>query len=514
MHKHMIKKRKLKFLSRYKDNTNIHVLLIIIIAVLIRIFCIIYTIIWSKLISNYKLSNNLLCENGILWEYIKCFSYWDGEYFLRLSLNKTEYSYEQNHAFFPSLPLIIIFTKKLLKKFILNIDNCAINVLIAVIINNVFFVIATIGIYVFSLIHYENKKNYENKCDLVTNERDCFYLRNIKDEKESYSFSFFLSILYSFTIGNIHVSSFYNESIFSCFSIWGFNFLKLSSSTHKMSSIFEILSVLAFFIASFFRSNGILFLIPLFFFNINSCKFCQFYIRSKIKKNKNTIFSYFSSKSCIFYFIVHWLKALIEAIIVVFPFLIFQIYSYHLYCAQHSDLWKEQNKTFYLFLINFIKNPLNYMNIWNNKSLLINRQWCNQNFPFIYNYIQYKYWGVRFLKFLKEPNVNILYSAPIYYISFHCVYNFFKYNNFSVHRLSILLNHFIGCIVHLCILSLYILLFAHNEIILRLIISSPIFFLHYAYLLKYYENWNYLLFINLFYFFVGPPLFGTYIAWT
>ncbi|CRG97099.1 GPI mannosyltransferase 2, putative [Plasmodium gallinaceum] len=513
MHRHIIKRQKFQFLSHYKDNTSVHILLVIIIATIIRIFCIIYTVLWSKLISSYKLSNNLLCENGTLWEYIKCFSYWDGEYFLRLSLNKIEYSYEQNHAFFPSLPLIIIFTKKLFMKSILNTDNCAINVLIAVIINNIFFVIATIGIYVFSLIHLMNRKNYENKPALMINEQSCFYLSNIKDEKECYSFSFFLSVLYSFTSGNIHVSSFYNESIFSCFSIWGFNFLKLSS-TNNMCPFFEILAVLSFFIASSFRSNGILFLIPLFFYNINSCKFCQYYIKSKTEKKKNIIFSYFSFKRNIFYFIIHWLKALIEAFIVIFPFLIFQIYSYHLYCAQHNDLWKEQNKTFYLFLINFIKNPFSYINIWNNKSMLINRPWCNKNFPFIYNYIQHKYWDVSFLKILKAPNFNIIYSAPIYYISFHCVFNFFKYYNFSLHGFSLLFNQFFGCIVHLCIFSFYILLFAHNEIILRLIISSPIFFLHYAYLLKYFENWNYLLFINLFYFFVGPPLFGTYIAWT
>ncbi|SBT81142.1 GPI mannosyltransferase 2, putative [Plasmodium malariae] len=550
----VLNKKTTKIPPECRVSTTARVLLIALIAIISRLFCIIYTIIWNKLINNYKFSNNILCygDKGgeTLWQYIKCFSYWDGEYFLRLSLNETEYLYEQNHAFFPSLPLIIIYTKNLLKRFLLNMNECEMHVLIALVINNLFFVCATIGVYVFPLVHFKNRKNayYDEEEEEQqtlqrqkqrqqqrqkqqhgyalpsTSEQNCFYLRNVKDKEEYNRFSFFLSILYTFSIGNIHVSSFYNESIFSCFSIWGFNFLQLSVSWYKMNIVFEILAVISFFIASCFRSNGILFLIPLFFFNIHTCKFFEYIIstqfcisKEKKRKHKITIISYFSTKRHIFSFIIHWLKALIEAIVIVSPFIIFQFYSYQLYCVQqeHNDLWNEQNIKFSSFLNNFRKNFFNNFNIWNNKkNILINRPWCNKKLPFVYNYIQYKYWNVKFLKIFKSPNFNILYSAPIFFISFHCVHNFFRYNKFIPSNILVFFHPFFGSIIHLCILSLYILIFAHNEIILRLIISSPMFYLHYAYLLKYFEKWNYLFFVNLMFFFVGPPLFGTYIGWT
>ncbi|SBS91731.1 mannosyltransferase [Plasmodium malariae] len=133
-----LNKKKTKIPPECRVSTTARVLLIALIAIISRLFCIIYTIIWNKLINNYKFSNNILCYGdkggGTLWQYIKCFSYWDGEYFLRLSLNETEYLYEQNHAFFPSLPLIIIYTKNLLKRFLLNMNECEMHVLIALFI--------------------------------------------------------------------------------------------------------------------------------------------------------------------------------------------------------------------------------------------------------------------------------------------------------------------------------------------------------------------------------------------
>ncbi|VWU50849.1 GPI mannosyltransferase 2, putative [Hepatocystis sp. ex Piliocolobus tephrosceles] len=552
-------RNKSKSLLAHIINKKFSILLIVVIALIIRVFCLVYTIIWSKLINNYKFSNDILCSNvagsknegNLLWKYIKCFSYWDGEYFLKLSLNKTEYVYEQNHAFFPTLPLIIIFLSNILQNFVTNIDinACSINTLLAIVVNNFFFILGTIGIYLFPIIYFyynlkktkeklENDENVLYKLNEHNNSyNSCYYLTHIKDEQECNKFSFFLSILYTFNIGNIHVSSFYNESIFSCFSIWGFNFLHLSLiSYNKINFFFEILTVLCFFIACLFRSNGILFLIPLFFFNVHSCDFLKhcykLFLYSTVteKKKKNlfrNIFSYFNCKKHIFFFILHWLKALIEALIIISPFLFFQLYAYKLYCSNYSNIWKEQNKTFYNFSVNFIKQVFIYLNMLDanvndnwmsvnsidvmnniNKHTLVYRPWCKKRIPFIYNYIQHKYWDVFFLKNLIKPDFNILYSAPIYYIAFHSIVNFFKNNKY------ILFNPFIGSIVHLCVFTSYILLCAHNEIILRLIISCPMFYLHYAYLLKYYEKWNYLFFVNLLFFFIGPPLFGTYIAWT
>ncbi|SOV16761.1 GPI mannosyltransferase 2, putative [Plasmodium gaboni] len=533
MHKEIKEEKKeLNTIPKYKNNTIFYISLICIITILSRIFCIINTVIWSKVIKPYKFSNNLLCEekNGesILWNMLKCFSYWDGEYFLRLSLNGTEYNYEQNHAFFPTLPLIIIYIKKILTKYyVYELTNCVIHILIMLVLNNFFFLIATIGIFVYSLIHFKNE-NYDLHEFKISSRKqhNCYYSYKINNVKESYRFSFFISILYAFSIGNIHASSFYNESIFSCFSIWGFNFLQLCLYSQKKKKqekkiyIYEILCILCFAICSFFRSNGILFLIPVFFFNIQSCELFQKYLQEVPKKDKGKsetmiLFNHFNNKFKLLTFIIHWIKALIEAIIIVLPFFIFQLYAYNLYCTEKNELLKEENKKFYVFFFNLFKDPNKYVNMWNNKkSLLINRPWCNNIFPFIYNYIQYKYWDVKIFKCLFSPNFNILYSAPVYFISFHCIYTFIKKNKCTYNKLSLLNHHLWGDVIHLFVLSLYILLCAHTEIILRLIISCPMFYLHYGYLLRYFEKWNYLFFINLLYFFVGPALFGTYIAWT
>ncbi|GAW83836.1 hypothetical protein, conserved [Plasmodium gonderi] len=518
-----------------------------LIAMIVRVFCIGYTILWSRGIRNYKFSNDLLCdEHSNLWNYIRCFSYWDGEYFLRLSLNETEYLYEQNHAFFPALPLIIVYIKKLISIFLPNMSSstCSVHMLIALIINNFFFVISVIGMYVFVYISFNNRiRNVEissakkkEKCS------DMYYMNNIMDIENCYKFSFFVAFLYIFNIGNIHMSSFYNESIFSCLSIWGFTFLQFSKISKNMNLIFELFAVLSFSLASFFRSNGILFLIPLFIFNLSSCTFCRYcslLLSSsmgagkkihltpgsnsqidihKKRISKENIWIYFQNKRNFVQFVLHWGKALIEAILVILPFIIFQSYAYHLYCVpKHNDLWKEEHKKFHNFLISFLKNPLKYVDILNHTSQnseFIRRPWCEKTFPFVYNYIQQKYWGVQFLKLFKSPNPNILYAAPVYFLSFHAVYHFFICKTFNINQPYLLLNPFLEGILHLFVLCLYILTFAHTEIILRLVVSSPYFYTHYAYLLKYSDKWNYFLLINLVYFFIGPPLFGTYIAWT
>ncbi|KEG03826.1 GPI mannosyltransferase 2, putative [Plasmodium vinckei vinckei] len=534
--------------TNLKNERNVikDILLITVVGIIVRIFCIVYTIICSRLINNYKFNLDLLCygNEGSLWEYIKYFSYWDGEYFLKLSLNETEYKYEHNHAFFPALPILLRIIKKLLKQIFTNITNsCSTYVFLAIVTNLFFFTIATIGIYLFPLIYFQNverkegeqdgnikkveEKPDDNSLHGTLNKDNCYYLYHIDSWEECKRFSFFLSLLYIFSVGNIHTISFYNESIFSCFSIWGFNFLKLSINNYKFNFIFEILAVMFFFIASCFRSNGILFLIPLFFYNLYLCKFVRHCVKPWIVNvedchnnkelvcDENKIFSYFFSQRRIISFLIFWLKALCEALIIIFPLLIFQFYSYHLYCIKHDDLWINKNKKFYFFLINFFKNPISYFNIGSyNNIQKINRPWCEKVIPFSYSYIQKNYWNVKFLKFLFDPDFKIFYSAPIYFISYHSIIQFFKNNKFYLLKISVLYNPFFMTIAHLFFLTTYIFLFAHNEIILRLILGCPVFYLHYAYLLKYSNKWNFLLFINLLYFFVGPPLFGTFIAWT
>ncbi|ANQ11034.1 Uncharacterized protein PCOAH_00051980 [Plasmodium coatneyi] len=506
--------------ARTEHKVIFDVLIVASIALIVRAFTVGYTILWSRLISSYKFSNDLLCdeEKGILWSYLKCFSSWDGEYFLRLSLNEAEYLYEQNHAFFPALPLVVGYLKRLLEGVFPNVGACSMHVLICIVANNFLFVLSVIGLYLFA---FTSLRGRASRIGLKKGDN---YLDKVKSVEDCRRLSFMAALLFTFNMGSIHMSSFYSESFFSCLSIWGFNFLQWSLNFGKGRFPFELLAVLSFSVASLFRSNGILFLIPLFVHTVRTCAFCVHCAGvislpwERRKTDGEQILNHFLNKRMLLQFVLHWGKALLEAALVVLPFVTFQAYAYHLYCVQGYDkLWKEEHKKFLNFSISLWANPIQYASRWRytrGADQLIRRPWCDKTIPFVYNYIQHKYWDVQFLKLLRSPSGSILYALPVYLTSFHAVYDFFRNWTFPRGQTSFLFTPFLGEVLHLGVLCFYLLIFAHGEIILRLIASSPLFYIHYAYQLKYSDKWNFVLLINLLYFFIGPPLFGTYIAWT
>ncbi|CAA9991267.1 GPI mannosyltransferase 2, putative [Plasmodium knowlesi strain H] len=513
--------------DKTKQKVTVDVLNLAVTSFIVRALTTAYTIIWSRLISSYKSSNDLLCdeEKWSLWSYVKCFSSWDGEYFLRLSLNEAEYLYEQNHAFFPALPLVVGYLKRLMGGVLPQISACSMHVLIAIIANNFFFIFSVIGLYLFVFTSLGRAKAHIRMFSekQSTKKRDD-YMGNVKSVEDCRRLSFMAALLFTFNIGSIHMSSFYSEGFFTCLSIWGFTFLQWSLNIRNGSFTLELLGVLSFSIASFFRSNGILFLIPLFVHTLRTCTFCMHcagVLSLRLEPHKTyraQILSHFTGRRIFLQFVLHWAKALLEAALVVLPLLTFQAYAYYLYCVEKYDnLWREEHKNFLNFSLSLWANPLEYASTFiytYRKDELIRRPWCDKTIPFIYSYIQNKYWGVQFLKLLRSPNGNVLYALPVYLMSFHAVYHFFRNRIFPQGGISLLFTPFLGEVLHLGVLCLYLLIFAHGEIILRLIASSPFFYIHYAYHLKYSDKWNLILLVNLVYFFVGPPLFGTYIAWT
>ncbi|EUD64866.1 hypothetical protein C922_04710 [Plasmodium inui San Antonio 1] len=525
--------------ARTKQKVISDLLVLAVIALIVRALTVGYTIIWSKVISSYKSTNELLCDEGesSLWSWVQCFCSWDGEYFLRLSLNGTEYLYEQNHAFFPALPLVVGYIKRVVKGWFPNVGACSLHVLIGIICNTFLFVFSVIGLHLFVFTSLSVRRAHMGAYSPKESaKKGVNYMQNVKCLEDCRRLSFLAALLFTFNIGNIHMSSFYSQGFFSCLSIWGFTFLQWSLNVSKGGFTFELLAVLSFSVASFFRSNGILFLIPLF---VHSLRTCAFYVHcagvvsrrwGQSKTDRAQMLRHFSDigmllsplsdRRIFLKFILHWGKALLEAALVVLPLLTFQAYAYHLYCVQGYDdnLWREEQRKFHSFALSFWANPLQYVRGWSyphREDQPIRRPWCEKIVPFIYNYIQHKYWGVQFLKLLRSPSANVLYASPVYFMSFHVVYHFFRHRTFSDGEASLLfIPPFLGEVLHLGVLSFYLFIFAHGEIILRLIASSPLFYTHYAYQIKYSDKWNLILLANLVYFFVGPPLFGTYIAWT
>ncbi|GAB69290.1 mannosyltransferase, partial [Plasmodium cynomolgi strain B] len=514
--------------AKTKLNLPADVLTVAATALIVRALTAGYTIIWSKLINSYKSSNDLLCdeERCTLWNYLKCFSSWDGEYFLRLSLNETEYLYEQNHAFFPALPLVVGYLKRLLKGGFPNVSACSMYVLIAIIANIFLFVLSAIGLYLFVFTtslsvrathmgasspevsfkgeRSENGAKSERSEKGAKGERSAKkkanYTHNAKSVKDCRRLSFMAALLFTFNIGNIHMSSFYSEGFFSCLSIWGFTFLQWSVNVNKGSSaFFELLAVVSFSVASFFRSNGILFLIPLFVHCLRTCAFCVHcagVVSLGREPHRRTdgaqllshpsegeqllshssdgaqllshpsdgaqLLSLFSEKRVFLKFALHWGKALLEAALVVLPLLTFQAYAYYLYCVEgYDNPWREKHKKFHNFFLSFWANPLEYANgsryTHRQDQLMIRRPWCEKTIPFIYNYIQDKYWDVKFLKFLRSPSGNVLYALPVYFMSFHAVHHFLRHPTFTGGQAPFFLfSPFLGEVLHLGVLCLYL----------------------------------------------------------
>ncbi|CAG8652908.1 1869_t:CDS:2, partial [Paraglomus brasilianum] len=260
---------------------------IVLLAVLSRLFVWILAFLSSYALDDYDSAADVLFEADSSLQKLfnltfRAFLRWDAFYFLHLA--EEGYVYEQEHAFFPVLPLVIRFFGNyvlwplewfLLKKQVL--------LLAGILVSNISFAFATGMIYKLTL-----SMSNDHKFSLIT------------------------ALFYILTPSNIFMSSLYTESLFALLSFMGMRWV-IQGNFWKAALVWSV--------ASGVRSNGIIYV---GFFVFELLKSHAVGCNHLIKKTLLTVlYSFITSLG----------------------FIIFEIYGYYQYCYLHSPKrpWCDSN---------------------------------------------------------------------------------------------------------------------------------------------------------------------------
>ncbi|EEA08394.1 mannosyltransferase domain-containing protein [Cryptosporidium muris RN66] len=272
-------------------------------------------------------------------------------------------------------------------------------------------------------------------------------------------------LLYIFPTSNIFNSSLYTESLYSCVSFWGAYFL-LNAEIYchkegffKIKNLsFLIIGIIMYSISSGIRSNGIFNSFPLFFYFLSTS------IPFKLSNIKRII--------------IHWISAFISFIAVIFPFALYIYWCYYRYCVL-SD---------------------------------IVRPWCNSKIPNIYSFVQSEYWGNYLFNYWKLQKVDkFLWIIPIIVPIVVSSISIVKYKIYSFKSTY----SWLGYVLQIYFLFIYVLLFGHVEVLIRLFNCIPLYFTLLAYFYKIFPSYSsILLFYHIFTFIFGNMWFPNFLPWT
>lgn len=186
----------------------------------------------------------------------------------------------------------------------------------------------------------------------------------------SYRLAWYTCLFYCINPANVFMCSVYTESLFSFFCLLGM----LSLCNHKVT-----VSSILFAFAVCTRSNGVVTIGYIWYYHLASC-WCNFRL---------TVYCSKISLQLLF-LIAHTL-------ITLFPFICFQYYSYYLVCVEHFD-----------------DSPV-----------------CNHTLPFVYAFIQKKYWEIELFSFYELKQIpNFIIAFPMVALLFKCCVSYFW--NFSL----------------------------------------------------------------------------------
>ncbi|GBB99100.1 hypothetical protein RclHR1_03410013 [Rhizophagus clarus] len=267
----------------FTSNNNKHITLILKLSILSRFLTWIIALISTFIVEDYDSSvdtilasqEDLTIVQNIFNVCFRVFLRWDAFYFTHIG--EEGYIYEQEHAFFPLLPLLARgLTNSVFLPLGYFLTYRQIILLSGVLITNVSFILASINLYKLTLLIFNNKEKCE-KYALVT------------------------SIFYILTPSCMFMSTMYTESLFAFLSFFG------------MRLFYEGNVWIAAFIwglSSFTRSNGIVYV--------------GFYVYEFLIKDMNRI--------NIMEIFLRLIKTTILSLIVLFGFLTFESYGYYEYC--------------------------------------------------------------------------------------------------------------------------------------------------------------------------------------
>jgi len=228
-------------------------------------------------------SSASLIPHHLLYKVFSVFVRWDAFYYLHIAENG--YVYEQEHAFFPMLPMVSRFlSETILSPFKYLIGDQYTLVLSGVLIANISFVLAAGVLYKLTQSMYHGND----------------------------TLAYISALAFSLSPASMFISSFYPESLFALLTFTGM--LCLSRQQYIRASI-------VWGVASATRSHAILYS-GYFIYELVLQRFIQ------ERSAKNAIAGAVLALGC--------------TMLVFLGFITFQVYGYHEYCIQDRRPWCEQ----------------------------------------------------------------------------------------------------------------------------------------------------------------------------
>ncbi|KRX96912.1 GPI mannosyltransferase 2 [Trichinella pseudospiralis] len=340
------------------------------------------------------------------------FSRWDSQHFLHIALKG--YTFENNVAFFPLLP---IFTRLINRLIVLlfplvSVSDYFLSILSSVLVVNVAYVITGYILYLLTKEIFDDLQI----CRLCV-------------------------LLYSVSPATIFLHSIYSESLYSLFTFAGLYYL-----IRKKRNVF--ISAICFAFASLARSNSLMNILFLFYFSFenifaNMLSSCSWV--GKVKPLQVTI-----SWKKLFSFILH-------SAIVLAPIVLYQLYIFATFClscpleaaerpAYLSDYAKQRGYTY--------------------KCELDNLQWCRKPIPLSYSAVQSHYWDVGFLRYYQWRKIPcFILTIPVLALVYKSMYCNAQHFAFYV-KVKWIFS------IHIVCLSIFGLLFFNVEILTRMLFSA------------------------------------------
>ncbi|CEM36574.1 unnamed protein product [Vitrella brassicaformis CCMP3155] len=457
------------------------------IAVASRVATVIWTALAHHFISDYDTATELMFGEhppsaGIAGRLLDTFVLplvrWDALFFL--SIASDGYLYEHHHAFFPGLPLLM----RTLSLPLLPSSTTSARRLIAVvgvILSNGCFVSAAVG-----LLHLARQLANDGRT------------------------AFFAAALFCLPASSVFMSSLYTESAFCCCAFWGLALLY----RRRVTGSSTWLGVLLLSAAASLRSNGVLMLIPLLFFNVRTSPpvvpMCRGWDWRPL--------------IC---FIGHWLRASLHAFIIVLPTALTLVYGFSVHCrgcAFQQDSWQ----SFVLRRADDISGMIFPSSVHGHGHHYHCRPWCVQVVPSIYGFVQRQYWGVGpFLYFQLKQLPNFLLALPCLLMVTWAQGDTWKRTIAAAagngHHSTTVDWRLVGEAVQLAVLATFTVTCANVQVLTRLVSSSPLLWLHQGRLLADSDvtmgrrgKWMASVWVgwSCVYFFVGPLMFGNFLPWT
>ncbi|XP_014769394.1 GPI mannosyltransferase 2 [Octopus bimaculoides] len=295
---------------------------------------------------------------------------WDAVYFLHIANHG--YTYENCLAFFPLFPLTVyIFSSCLYFPFYFIFSFSRLLLLTAVSLNMIFSVLSSLTLYNLG-----------------------------KEATGSQSLAFKAALLYILSPASVFFMAPYSESLFSFLSFTGM-LLHLKQR--------PIYAALLFGFSALARSNGIVALGFILHWNLQKFLNITFLCQKKLLMMKEHL------KNFIF--------TIIQIIILVAPFFLYQLYTFLLYCKPNDSKEHLIKTPFDIHVTKYghemgFKFPDNSTNV---------SEWCHYKLPISYSFIQKHYWNTGFLRYFHWKQIpNFLLASPMICLCLASCYTYFK----------------------------------------------------------------------------------------